>query len=49
MAEYNIGCCPVDVEDEAEEILDPIREAEVELWLCSRVSQTLDSTSVSHS
>ena len=49
MAEYSICCCPVDVEDEAEEMLDPIYEAEVELWLCSRVSQTLDFTSVSHS
>ena len=49
MVEHSIGCCPVDVEDEVEEVLDPICEAEVELWLCSRVSQTLDFTSVSHS
>ena len=49
MAEYSIGCCPVDMEDKVEEMLDPIYEAEVELWLCSRVSQTLDFTSVSHS
>ena len=49
MTEYSIGCCPVDVEDEVEKMRDPICEAEVELWLCSRVSQTLDFTSVSHS
>ena len=49
MAEYSIGCCPVDMEDKVKEMLDPIYEAEVELWLCSRVSQTLDFTSVSHS